>query len=353
MTGRPAALALVALASVALAGSGCGDDDEPAAAGPPAIRVPAEVAGKSQPRQAYVKPLGAAVLSTQAVADPGYVRAFVTHFTSLTPEAGTRWQAIHPDEDRFDFEEADAVLDLARSTGKQVRGHALVEPEDLPAWMSERDWDRHELAGVLSEHVEAVVGRYRGRVAEWDVVDGMLDREGRHVRSVLFEVLGESYIDIALRAARRADPGARLFIEDDGMEVPGRKSFAMLALVRRLKARGAPLDAIGFHNRASARRYPTRDQLLGTFEAYSRLGLDTAITQMDVVVEEGSDLADQAEAFGAAAAACLAARSCIGLTVWGVTDRYAAREAPFRPLLFDAFAAPKPALTAVVQRFLR
>jgi endo-1,4-beta-xylanase len=190
-------------------------------------------------------------------------------------------------------------------------------------------------------------------VAEWDVLNEPVDDDGKLTRNVFFEALGERYIDVALRAAREADPQARLFINEQGAEVPGPKGFAMFSLVRRLQARGVPLDGIGFQNHTAARGYPSRAQLEGTLEAYAGLGLATAVTEMDVVVRRGSDLAEQAEAYGAAADACLAVRSCTGFTVWGVTDRYSWRGPQRRPLLFDVAGAPKPALTAVVQRFLR
>jgi endo-1,4-beta-xylanase len=346
MPGRLAAVAL-ATAAAGLAGTGCGDGQVPD------IDVPEDVAARAQAADAYSKPLGAAMLGTRAAEDDGYLAAYVTHFTSLTPEVGMKWDLIHPDEDDYRFEEADQLMELARDTGKRVRGHPLVWDEQLPDWVADGDWTKAELAAVLRDHIREVAGRYRARIAEWDVVNEPFEPDGSLTRSVFFRVLGEQYIDLALRAAREADPKAKLFINEYGTEVPGPKADAMLSLVRRLRARGVPLDGVGFQQHTSAVGFPTREQLLASFRPYERMGLLTAITEMDAVVPAESNLSAQADAYAAAADACLEAPSCTGLTVWGVTDKYSWRGEDQRPLTFDSDGRPKPALPAVVDRFAR
>ena len=341
-----------ALAAAALVVAGCGEDPV-VQFNVPDIEVPAETLQRSQPPEAYVKPLGAAVLADRAAADPAYLRAFITHFTSLTPEAAMKWQVIHPERDEYNFDEADELMELARTTGKQVRGHPLVWDEQLPGWLTDTDWEADELEDVLRDHVTEVVGRYRGRVAEWDVVNEPFDDDGKLTRHLFYETLGERYIDIAFHAARRADPAAKLFINEYGAETPTPKAFGMLALVKRLQERGVPLDGIGFQNHTGSAGYPTRDELLATFSAYSKLGLATPITEMDAPLSAAAGLAEQAAAYGAAADACVAAANCTSFTVWGATDRYSWRGPNRRPLLFDDSGAPKPALAAVTQRFLR
>jgi endo-1,4-beta-xylanase len=330
----PPARYLLAFA-VAVA-AGCGGSDTPD--GP--IPVDAEPIGAD----AYLKPLGAAVEPQHALEDSAYRERLITRFTSVTPENGMKWAEIQPERGRFDFRAADAVVRFARRTGKRVRGHPLVWDEQLPAWLEDRDWRPRELRAVLRRHVRTVAGHYRGRVAEWDVVNEPLADDGRWERNVWYRTLGPSYVSIAFRAARRADPGARLFLNEIGAE-RGRKSAALLVLARELKRRGVPIDGVGFQHHTPGNAAPSRARLRALFRTTRRLGLAAAITELDVPDTEAGL---QARVYGRVASACAAAPNCTGVTVWGVTDRWSWTGSDSEALPYDEDGRPKPALETLL-----
>ena len=337
--------AALALAAVAL--TGCGGSQPP-----PEIHVSGSLARRAADPGRYAKPLGAALRAEPAAGEAAYIRDFVTAFTSMTPENAMKWEFVEPERGRFDFRLADELVDAARRTHKRVRGHPLVWDQQLPGWLKDGDWDREELADVLRDHVRRLVGRYHGRVAEWDVVNEPFDEDGGWTESVWYRVLGEDYVDIAFRAAHEADPDARLFLNEVGAEHPGPRARALLRLARDLRRRGVPIDGVGFQNHTTVTGAPSRADLAATFRRYAALGLDVAITEMDVVIPpDGAPpdpLARQARAYEDAARACRDAANCTGLTVWGVTDRYSWKGADRQPLPFAADGRPKPALRALL-----
>jgi endo-1,4-beta-xylanase len=346
MSRRVAAAAFL----VAALGGGCGGDDGE-------IELPSGLAAEAPEPNSFAKPLGAAVATGPARNSEAYLRAFVTTFTSATPENAMKWSFVHPERTEFDFGPADRLVELARSTGKRVRGHALVWDRQLPDWVADGDWARDELAGVLRDHVGTVVRHYRGRVAEWDVVNEPFDPDGSWNDGVFHRVLGPRYVDIAFRAARAADPDARLYLNELGAEPPGARARSLLRLARDLAHRGVPIDGVGFQNHTSVLGFPTREELRSRFDAVGALGLDAAITEMDVIVPPERPIPDasarQARAYREAGRACVEAPNCTGLTIWGVTDEFSWLGAERSPLPFDADGAAKPALTGLLEALRR
>jgi endo-1,4-beta-xylanase len=332
-------LLLAAFAALALAGCGGPEIDVPSGAQPP-------------PAGTYSRPLGMAVQVPAAEKDPDYVRAFVTTATSLTPENELKWAIVHPEPNRYDFGPADALVDLARRTGKRVRGHTLVWDQQLPAWVTDRTWTPDALRAAMVEHIKTVVGHFRGKVASWDVVNEPFADDGSFKPDLFFRVLGPSYVETALRAAREADPDAKLFVNELAAERPGPKRDALLGLAAELHNRGVPLDGIGLQDHTTLDGAPSQADLEDTMNRIAGLGLDVELSEVDVAIPPSTPtspavLADQAQVFGSAAQACAAVARCTGMTVWGVDDRWSWLGAAQRPLLFDADAQPKPALAAV------
>jgi endo-1,4-beta-xylanase len=330
-------------------GAGCGGSDAEKLAIPlePSLRTQAPAP------QAYAKLLGAAVNVDAARRDAAYRRALTTTFTSVTPENALKWTVVQPRPGKFDFGPMDALVEYADATGKGIRGHPLLWHEQLPAWLTHGRYTRQQLVDVVRRHIRALVLRYRGRIAEWDVVNEPLDENGRVRRSLFFRVLGTEYIDIAFREARRADPAATLVLNQIGAEPPSLASRALLKLVRSLKRRGVPLDGVGLQNHRLDGSASTRAELEAVFADYRRLGVKVAITEMDMPLRAASERPRQSRAYRDAAEACAAARNCTGLTVWGVTDRYSWLGPRGEPLLFDEQARPKPALGRVLRALRR
>jgi endo-1,4-beta-xylanase len=299
--------------------------------------------------------LGAAARSDR-LTDRRYRRTLVRNFDSLTPENEMKMFLIQPRRGRFDFRPADSLVRLARRNGMTVRGHTLVYGLQLPRWITHprRPWTRKTLLRVMRRHIARVVRHYRGRVSQWDVVNEPLNSAGRFTPNVWFKTIGPSYVAHALRAARRADPGASLFINENSAEVSSNaRSRALYRLARRLKRRGVPIDGVGLQNHTDTATFPGRRALQTTMARFARLGLTTEVTEMDVAIDtrrsRGEQLWRQALAFTAAEEACRAVARCARITSWGFTDNTTWRGSENQPLLFDRRYREKPAYKALAR----
>lgn len=295
--------------------------------------------------------LGAAVQRALLATDPSYASTFSRSFDSLTPEFELKLDRLLPAPQAYDWSAADDLLAYAEAHGKEVRGHALVWYRALPPWMTSRSWTRDELLAFLEAHVAATVGRYRGRIVEWDVVNEAFNDDGSWRRSLWYDVLGPGYVEAAFRFAREADPAAKLYYNDYGAEWANAKSDAILALATRLRQAGL-LDGVGFQAHFSSGWYASGPDLAANLQRFAAAGIDVGITELDVAMSSLGGTAQEklraeARIYAGVASACQAQPACKRLTVWGVTDRHTWLTAADVPLLFDASYEPKPAYAAV------
>lgn len=306
------------------------------------------------PRLVAEKRLVGVSVQQRLLDDDGYAALVQRAFDTVTPENEMKWDTIHPRRGRYDFGPADRVVAFARDRGMTVRGHTLVWHAQNPSWLAEGDFSRRELIGILREHIRAVVGRYRGRVAEWDVVNEAVDDDGRLRDSVWLRGIGPEYIALAFRFARQADPRARLFYNDYGTERPGRKADAVLRLVAALIRVKVPIDGVGLQTHVDARPIP---RFVPTLRRFAALGLDVELTEVDVrLPDDRRDERAQARAYRRIAAGCVAVPRCRGIVFWGLDDRDSWIPAAFpgqgAATLFGEDLEPKPAYEAV-RRALR
>ncbi|MEU6589617.1 endo-1,4-beta-xylanase [Streptomyces sp. NPDC046881] len=303
-------------------------------------------------------PMGAAVAGGPLFTDDGYRALVAGQFSMLTPENDMKPQFVHPQPDVYDFTEADSLIDFAAANDMQVHAHTLVFGEALPRWM--RQVPPAGLEKVMTDHITRVVGHFRGRVAEWDVVNEPLSPDDSDFvdgkpglrRHIWEKAMGERYIDTAFRAARAADPRAKLFLNEFGLEEDGDRWEALLSLVKRLKQRGVPIDGVGFQSHI----HETGDHVdAAVFAAHVKaladLGLSSRVSEIDV---HGDDTDAQAQQYSLVLRACADAPSCSSYGTWGVTDRYGSTAEedsyPLEPgdeLLWDVRLRPKPAVEAL------
>lgn len=341
--GRP--LKRLSLLLLLLAGCGPGSDD----AAPP--EIPA--VGEGIDRGAYAVPVGAALALEPLAEDEEYRRAATRHFTSVTPENAMKWGEVQPERGEFDFRAADRLVEYAQQTGKRVRGHTLVWDRQLPGWLREGDWSKDELSEILRDHVTRVAEHFKGKVAEWDVVNEPLDSAGGWEDNIWHRVIGPAYVAIAFRAAREADPDARLFLNEIDAE-QGPKSDALIEFARYMLEQGVPIDGIGLQNHLELGDAPSQERLETLGNTYGSLGLDVAITELDVAVGDAEDAEQrQAEVYRDVAQACAQLANCTGVTVWGIKDDWSWLGEEERPLPFDADGEPKPALDALLSPLRR
>lgn len=331
--------------------------------------------------------LGVAINAEQITGDDRVGADIVaTHFDSITAENAMKWQHLQPAPGRFEFALADRFVALGRREGKQVIGHTLMWHSQTPDWVFQHtdgsEVSREELLRRLREHIRTVVGRYKGQVAGWDVVNEAIRDEDGTLRTdkPWYRILGEEGIFAAFAAAHEADPEAELYYNDYSLENPAKRA-GVLKLVQAIRARGLRIDGIGSQGHYLLKS-PTAAEIDTSITDLASTGLKVMFTELDVTVlprpdhylgaeigkvfAQAPELDPYRDGLPADRQAELARRyaeifavfakhhrSITRVTVWGVTDRtswlngWPIRGRTDYPVLFDRAGAPKPALDAV------
>ncbi|WP_328854678.1 endo-1,4-beta-xylanase [Microbispora hainanensis] len=234
--------------------------------------------------------LGAAISRAQTIGE--HSDLLLKHFSGVTPGNALKWDATEPSEGEFTFGEGDYLVDYAVEHGLTFRGHTLAWHSQTPDWVfkdGDRDLtaspaDKALLLTRLTNHVRTLVGRYKGKIAVWDVVNEVVDEnqpDGLR-RSKWFQITGLDFIRTAFRVAHETDPAAKLFINDYNTEFP-RKREALYALVKKLKAEGVPIDGVGHQLHLNIEQ-PPASEVEATIEKFATLHVDQQITELDVSV---------------------------------------------------------------------
>jgi endo-1,4-beta-xylanase len=272
------------------------------------------------------------------LSDSTYTSVANREFSMITAENEMKWDATEPSQNSFSYSRGDQVANWARSNGKQVRGHALLWHAQMPGWA--QNLSGSALRNAAINHVTKVATYYRGKVYAWDVVNEAFADDGRGSRrDSSLQRTGNDWIEAAFRAARAADPGAKLCYNDYNTDGVNAKSTGVYTMVKDFKARGVPIDCVGFQSHLGT-------SIPGDYQAnlqrFADLGVDVQITELDV--QQGGS---QAGIYQTVTQACLAVSRCAGITVWGVRDSDSWRTGA-NPLLFDSSGNKKAAYTSVL-----
>ncbi|HET7832315.1 MAG TPA: endo-1,4-beta-xylanase [Gallionella sp.] len=277
-------------------------------------------------------------------------------FNLLTPENIMKFEEIHPQRDQYNFEPADALMAFAAEHNMAVHGHVLVWHQQLPEWLTKGNFDRDTLKSILREHIQTVVGRYRGRIAIWDVASEVVGDDGNLLDTFWSRGIGPDYLELAFTWAHEADPAAQLLYNEYGAEGLGAKSDGVLQLVTSLRGKGVPVDGVGLQMHVTLDDAPAPRDVAANIRRLAKLGLDVHISEMDVAIQQPvtrSKLAKQARIYGDMLQVCLEEILCRSFTVWGASDRYSWVPEHFpgfdAALLFDRQFRPKPAYRAVLE----
>ncbi|MFI1563997.1 endo-1,4-beta-xylanase [Streptomyces sp. NPDC020490] len=298
------------------------------------------------------KIVGTAVTGSKLTGTYGDIAG--AQFSSLTPGNAMKWGSVEPTQGSFNWTEADQIVAFAEAHGQQVRGHTLVWHNQNPSWLTNGSWTSAQLSSLLQNHISTEVGRYKGRIAAWDVVNEPFNEDGTYRSTLWYNGLGADYIANALTWAHAADPAAKLYINDYNVEGVNAKSTALYNLVKSLKDRGVPIDGVGLQAHLILGQVPST--LQQNIQRFADLGVDVAITELDVrmaLPADSAKLAQQAADYKSVVAACVAVARCVNVTVWGFADSDSWVPSTFpgygAATPYDDNYAPKPAYYGIAE----
>ena len=330
--------------------------------------------------------VGAAVNANQFTGKDSRSAAIVKEqFSTITPENVLKWERVHPKLDNYDFVLPDQFVAFGEKNHMFIVGHCLIWHAQTPAWVFQdengKQIGRDALLKRMHDHISTVVGRYKGRIQSWDVVNEALNEDGTLRQSPWMKIIGEDYIAKAFQYAHEADPQAQLNYNDYSIENEAKRNGAV-ALIRKLQAQGIPVSTVGIQGHDSL-DWPSADLEDATITAFAALGVKVAITELDVDVlpSAWSPTADVtlnvksdpkinpypnglpddvqkalAKQYAGLFAVYLKHRDVVNrVTFWGVTDadswknNWPVKGRTDYPLLFDRAGKPKPAYDAVIK----
>jgi endo-1,4-beta-xylanase len=307
-------------------------------------------------------------------------------FSSISPENALKWEEIHPKPDTYAFDLADQYVAFGEKHHMFIVGHCLVWHSQVPAWVFRDDKgnfvDRDTLLKRMHDHIQTVVGRYKGRIQSWDVVNEALNDDGTLRQSPWLKIIGDGYIAKAFQYAHEADPQAQLTYNDYSLENEPKRSAA-LALIAKLKAQGVPITSVGIQGHDSL-QWPSVDVEDATISAFAKLGVKVVISELDIDVlppaarQQSADVSlnvgqdpklnpyadglpepvqqELAKRYADLFGVYLKHRDVVTrVTLWGVTDadswrnNWPVQGRTSYPLLFDRSGQPKPAFQAVIR----
>jgi endo-1,4-beta-xylanase len=331
--------------------------------------------------------IGAALNESQVLERNATQAALVKQqFNTITPENVMKWGRIYPQPNRYEFGPTDQFVEFGERNKMVIIGHTLVWHSQTPNWVfqdeSGQPVTREFLLHRMSNHIHTVVGRYKGRVHGWDVVNEALNEDGTLRRSPWWRIIGEDYLVKAFEFAHAADPNAELYYNDFSLENEPKRNGA-IAIIKKLQAAGVKVHGIGTQMHAKM-DWPSPQLVEDTITAFANLGVQVMITELDIDVlpERTRNLSADVSRRDAAAPElnpyakglpdsvqqALAKRygeifavyarhadKISRVTFWGVTDdeswlnNWPIRGRTSYPLLFDRGSRPKPAFEAVIQ----
>jgi Beta-1,4-xylanase len=291
--------------------------------------------------------------------DQTYINTLTREFNTVVCENEMKAGSVEPTQGTFTFTNADKLVAFAQQNNMKIRGHTLVWYNQNPTWLSKGTWTRATLLAAMKAHISGVVGHFKGKILEWDVVNEAFDDNGAGARRTSFwqTTIGNDYIDSAFTYAHQADPAALLFYNDYATCTINAKSTAVYNMIKALQANNVPIHGIGFqsHQQTSDSSSSLYSAMKVNFDRFAALGLKISITELDVRMPMPSDqskLNAQAEVYRMFMQVALAEPSCRTFMMWGFTDKFSWIPAQFSgegaACIYDENYQPKPAYTALL-----
>lgn len=312
-------------------------------------------------------PFGAAVNNNLLKNRAAYRNVVTKECNSVTSENAMKFSSIHPSENIYNWADADYLVDFAKQNGMRVHGHTLIWHKNPPAWVENFQGDAAAWDQLLKNHIQTVVGRYKGKVASWDVVNEVMSDNGGVLRnaseSIWYRKLGKEFIEKAFIYAHEADPDALLFYNDYGHEYGPTKRTAIINLINELKGKGVPIHGIGMQFHTNYKQ--TDANIEAAINIAAATGLKVHIAELDISMNPknpgipdlvfSAGLAEQQKAkykFIVKTYNAIPKNQQFGITTWNVGDADSwvpgFNNLPDWPLPFDQNYQRKPAYQGIL-----
>lgn len=331
--------------------------------------------------------IGVAMNAAQITgADSASVEIIKNQFNSITAENCMKSEELQPIEGEFNFELADKFVKFGEENNMYIIGHTLIWHSQAPKWFftdeKGTDVSREVLIERMKKHIFTVVGRYKGKVKGWDVVNEAFEDDGSWRKSKFYQIIGEDYMKLAFQFAHEADPDADLYYNDYSMAHKGRRD-AVVNMIKKLQSEGVKIDGIGMQGHMDM-EFPEIGEFEKSLVAFAQAGMKVMITELDLTIlprpdrnvgaeisasfEYQQSLNPYSEGLPDSAATALHDRyneffklfmkhsdKIERVTLWGVSDRQSWRNNwPVRgrtdyPLLFDVNYQPKPIVKTIIE----
>nr|WP_255672844.1 endo-1,4-beta-xylanase [Glycomyces amatae] len=290
--------------------------------------------------------IGVAVNDSLLQNNQAYRDLIAREFNSVTAENGMKMESVQPSQGSFNFSQGDRLVAFAQQNDMTVHGHTLVWHNQSPGWI--QNLSGTAMRQAMENHITTTMNHWEGDVATWDVVNEVVsDSNGQMRDSFWLRAMGEDYIQWAFEAARAADPGADLYMNDYSIDGINAKSDRYYQMAQELVAQDL-LDGMGFQAHLILGQVP--GNMEQNLQRFVDLGLKVRITELDIRIEMPAtqqELEQQAQDFQRVTEICAGLADCSGVTVWGVRDGDSWVPGVFpgygAPLLFNDSNQPKPA----------
>lgn len=223
--------------------------------------------------------------------DTAAIKVIKKHFNAIVAENIMKSGLIQPKKGEFNFDMADKFVEFGEQNNMLINGHTLIWHSQAPRWFFTdslgKDVTREELIKRMKDHINVLVGRYKGRVHTWDVVNETILDDGSWRKSKFYQIIGEDFVKIAFELAHAADPKAKLYYNDYSMAIPAKRE-GVVAMVKNLQKQGVRIDGIGMQGHIGL-DHPSIEEFEKSILAFSNLGVDVMITELDLTVLPSPD----------------------------------------------------------------
>ncbi|KAG6623517.1 putative xylanase [Phytophthora cinnamomi] len=249
-------------------------------------------------------------------------------FSMITPGNSMKWDATEPTQGSFTFDGGDAVVALAKEMGAQVRCHTLTWHSQTSQWV--QGLSKEQMLSALENHITKVMTHFGDSCYAWDVANEVMGDNAQMRDSFWYKTTGMDFLTTAFKTANQVKKSlglkTKLYYNDYNTNTINAKSTAVLNMIKKLLDDGITVDGVGFQSHCASSDTSSAADLAANLERFTALGLDVALTEVDVTASSSSPSAEeqtqQSNVYTNIVAACKQVEKCVGVTIWGYDDNY-------------------------------